>query len=135
MRHETLDSRRQIFRHDVELDSVFAVLKVGLVLLVSFVLKEYLGDARMEPVTFLERLATLPGRLRTLPELEIVTFDYNERDPEVMALLAAHREAINARRLRTRSGRVLRIEVDPAPPPHRPPPAPARSNTKRRFER
>lgn len=135
MHQETLNSRRQIFRHDVELDSIFAVLKVGLVLLVTFVLKEYLGDARMEPVTFLERLATLPGRLRTMPELEIVTFEYNTRDPEVMALLATHRQAINERRLRTRSGRVLRIEIDPAPPPRRPPTPATRVNTNRRFER
>ena len=133
---DSLESRRRIFRHDVELDSLFALLKVGLVLLVTFVLKEYLGDARMAPVTFLERLATLPGRLRLTPALEIVTFDYNTRDPEVMALLSAHADAINARRLRTRSGRILRIAVDPAPPPYRPPPsAAARVNTKRRFER
>src|ERR1019366_9636617 len=96
---ETLKSRRHIFQHDVELDSLFAVLKVGLVLLVSFVLKKYLGDARMEPVTFLERLATLPGRLHVMPELEIVTFEYNTRDPEVMALLATHRQTINGLRL------------------------------------
>ena len=133
---QSLESRRRIFRHDVELDSLFAVLKVAMVLLVTFVLKEYLGDARMAPVTFLERLATLPGRLRLTPELEIVTFDYNTRDPEVMALLATHAQAINARRLRTRSGRVLRIAVDPAPPPRRPPPsAAARVNTKWRFDR
>jgi transposase len=132
---ETLESRRQIFRHDVELDSLFAVLKVGLVLLVTFVLKEYLGDARMEPATFLERVATLPGRLRLLPDLEILTFEYNRRDAEVMALLATHVDAINARELRTRSGRVLRIEVEPAPPPRRPPPAGGRVNSARRFAR
>ena len=130
---ETLESRRQIFRHDVELDSLFAVLKVGLVLLVRFVLKEYLSDSSMAPVTFLERMATLPGRLRIMPDMEIVTFDYNTRDPEVMALLTTHHEAINARRLRTRSGRVLRIEIEPAPAPRRPPPAGTRSNTIRRF--
>ena len=132
---DALESRRTIFRHDVELDSTFAVFKVGLVLLVSYVLKEYLAGARMEPVTFLERLATLPGRLRRLPGLEIVTFDYNHRDPEVMALLSLHAEAINAARLPLRSGRVLRIAIDPAPPPRRPPPPATRTNTLRRFHR
>ena len=128
-----LESRLRIFRHDVELDSTFALLKVGLVLLVTYVLKELLGDARMEPVTFLERLATLPGRLRQTPTLEIVTFDYNHRDPEIMALLVAHVDAINALQLPTRSGRVLRIAVDSAPPPSRPPPPRGRANTARRF--
>jgi transposase len=134
-KRQELESRRRIFKHDVELDSLFGVLKVGLVLLVTYVLKEYLGDARMEPVTFLERLATLPARLRMTPELEIVTFDYNHRDPDVMAILAEHCEAINARQLRTRSGRLLRIQVDPPPTPRRPSPENRRVNPGDRFRR
>jgi hypothetical protein len=114
-RKANLESRRRIFQHDVELDSIFSVLKVGLVLTISFVLRNYLGGARMEPITFLERLATLRARLRILPDLEILTFDYNQRDPDMMALLTQHCEAINARALRMRSGRVLRIVVNPAP--------------------
>jgi hypothetical protein len=122
-RREVLQSRRKIFQHDVELDSIFNVLKVGLVMLVTYLLKEYLGGARMEPVTFLERIATLPARLRRTPHVEILTFEYSRRDPDAMALLSASCDAINARELRTRSGRILRIGVDPAPaatPPPRP---------------
>ena len=130
-RKRTLESRRHIFRHDVELDSIFSVLKFGLVLIIQFVLKEYLGDARMEALTFLERIATLPARLRILPDVEILTFEYNRRDPDVMALLTQHAEAINARRLRTRSGRTLQLRVDPAPPPARPPPG--RTKSRDRF--
>jgi hypothetical protein len=129
----TLASRRQIFRHDVELDSLFALLKFGLALVVTFVLKAYLGDARMEVVTFLERVATLPARLRRTPELELVTFDYNARDPDVMALLATHCDALNARRLRTRDGLIFRFAVDPAPAPRRPPPPQRRVNPGDRF--
>lgn len=116
----TLESRRRIFKHDVELDSLFSVLKVGLVLAITFVLKEYLGKARMEPLTFLDRIATLPARLRITPQLVILTFAYNRRDPDVMALLGAYCDAVNARGLRMRSGRTLRMLVDPAPPPTRP---------------
>lgn len=118
---ETLESRRRILKHNVELDSIFSVLKVGLVLAITFVLKEYLGGARMEARIFLERVATLPARLRFLPQLEIMTFEYNHRDPDVMALLAAQWDAINGRKLRLRDGRTLRIQVDPGPPPTRPP--------------
>lgn len=117
----TIESRRRIFKHDIELDSIFSVLKVGLVLVITFVLKEYLGGARMEALTFLERVATLPARLRLLPQFEILTFEYNHRDPDVMALLTAQCDTINARGLKTRSGRTLQIHVDPAPPPTRPP--------------
>jgi hypothetical protein len=129
-RQATLQSRRRIFKHDVELDSLFSVLKVGLVLTIMFVLKEYLGGARMEAVTFLERVATLPGRLRILPKVEILTFTFNQRDPDVMALLTQHCEAINARALRTRSGRTLRLQIDPAPPPLRPPPDRTKSSSR-----
>ena len=73
--HATIESRQRIFKHDVELDSIFSVLKVGLVLAITFVLKEYLGGARMEALTFLDRVATLPARLRLLPKLEILTFE------------------------------------------------------------
>ena len=62
-----LQPRQQIFRHDVELDSLFGVLQVALVFLVSYLCKEFFDDARMAPVTFLERLATLPARRYLTP--------------------------------------------------------------------
>ena len=130
-RQQVLDSRRRIFKHDVELDSIFSVLKFGLVLTITFVLKEYFGNAHMAPVTFLERLATLPARLRVLPQKEILTFPYSRRDPEIMALLTKCCDAINARGLRTRSGRTLQLRVEPPPPPARPPPK--RPKPKTRF--
>lgn len=130
---EELESRRKVFKHDVELDSLFSLLKVGLVLLITYILNTYLGGARMEPVTFLERVATLPARLRRTPHLEIVTFEYNRRDPDVMALLTSRADAINALGLPTRSGRTLRIQVDPPPPPPRPPPGRKRVKSKDRF--
>jgi len=129
---ENLESRRRIFKHDVELDSIFSVLKVGLVLAITFVLKEYLGDARMEPLSFLDRVATLPARLRLRPQLEILTFEYNHRDPDAMALLTAQCDTINARKLKTRSGRTLQIHVDLAPPPTRPRPG-RRTKSMERF--
>ena len=134
-RQAQLESRRQILRHDVELDSLFGVLKVGLVLVLMYVLREYLGGARMDPVTFLERVATLPARRLLTPGVEIVTLEYNRRDPDVMALLSEHCEAITARRLRTRSGRFLRLQVDPAPPPLRPPPPHPRVISGDRFRK
>lgn len=121
-RQEKLESRRKIFAHDVELDSLFSLLKVGLVLLVTYILREYLADTPMEPATFLKRIAPLPARLRKTPTLEILTFEHNDRDPEIMTLLANHVDAINARCLPMRSGRTLRIKLEPPPAPRRPPP-------------
>lgn len=130
---EELDSRRRIFRHDVELDSLFALLKVSLVLMVTYVLKEYLGDARMEPATFLERVATLPARLLMTPTHEVLTFEYNRRDPDVMEYLRGCAETINAREIRMESGRRLRVKVEPAPEPLRPPPVDRRVMPGDRF--
>jgi len=134
-RFSELQERKQIYRHDVELDSLFGVLQVGLVFLVTYLLKVFFNDARMDPVTFLERLATLPARRNLTPHYETITFEYNRRDPEVMALLLTHHEAINARALRLRSGRILRIHVAPAPQPTRPPPAQRRTKSEDRFHK
>jgi len=130
-----LESQREIFAHDVELDSLFSLLKVGLVLIITYILKEYFGGACMDALTFLERLATLPARLRVTPDLEIVTFEYNRRDPDMMALLEKYCESINSRELRTRSNRKLRIQVDPAPKRNRPPPDRTRCKSNGRFIR
>lgn len=134
-RFSKLEERKQIYRHDVELDSLWGVMQVGLVFLVTYLLKVFFNDARMDPVTFLDRVATLPARRNLTPHIEIITFEYNRRDPEVMALLLAHHEAINARALRLRSGRILRIQVDPAPQPTRPPPSQRRTNSEDRFHK
>ena len=134
-RQDVLDGRRRIFRHDVELDSLFSVLKVGLVMLITYVLKEYFGDACMDAVTFLERVATLPAHLRLTPELEILTFEYNRRDPDVMAIIEQQCEAINDRQIRMQSGRILRILVEPPPPPRRPPPRNRRTTPGDRFRK
>ena len=125
-----LDERREIFENDVDLDSLFTLLKVGLVFLVTYALREFFGGAAMAPATFLARIATLPARLRLTPQLEIVTFDYNVRDPDAMAMLSASAAGINARKLTLRSGKVLRVDVDP-PPPTRPPPAQRRTKSAR----
>ena len=101
----------------------------------TYVLKEFLGDARMDASTFLDRMATLPATIRTTPQLEIVTFEYNQRDPEIMGLLQAHCETINDRRLRLRSGRTLKIAVEEAPQRQRPPPPGSRVGSGDRFRR
>jgi len=88
----------------------------------------------MDPNTFIERIVCLPGRLRITPQLEIVTFEYNRRDPEAMSLLMSRYDAINAMKLRMRSGKILRIAVDP-PPPKRPKAKSGNSKKRNRFIR
>ncbi|MCP4081984.1 MAG: helix-turn-helix domain-containing protein [Planctomycetaceae bacterium] len=134
-RQKTLESRRKIFAHDVELDSLFSLLNVGLVLMVTYVLREYLGHAKMDALTFLDRVATLPARQSFTQDLETITFAYNQRDPDVMALLEEFSQTINDRGLRMRTGRNLRILVDPAPLPLRAHPCKNWCKSKTRFKR
>ena len=75
-----------------------------------------LNNALMDPMTFLLRVVTLPACLRVLPDFEILNFAYNRRDPDIMDLLKQHCAAINARNLRMRSGRILRVQVYPLVP-------------------
>jgi hypothetical protein len=111
----SLTSRREILAHDVELDSIFNVFKVGLTLLITYVLRVMLDQARMAPSTFLERIATLPARQRFSEEFEHITFEYNHRDPTTMALLIACTETVNKLRLPMRSGRILKMAVEEPP--------------------
>jgi hypothetical protein len=112
---EKLEDRTEILAHDTELDSIFNVLKVGLTLLVTHVLRKMLDNARMSPVTFLERVATLPARQRMTRDYEYITFEYNRRDPKIMELLIANCDGINALNLPMRSGRILRVAVEEPP--------------------
>lgn len=107
-----LTLHRDILAHDVELDSIFNVLKVGLTLLITFVLRTMLDRARMNPSTFLERVATLHARQRFAAEFEYITFEYNHRDPTTMAMLIACCDHVNALKLPMRSGHILHVAVE-----------------------
>lgn len=109
---DDLTTRREILAHDVELDSIFNVLKVGLTLLITYVLRKMLDNARMAPATFLDRIANLPAWQRVTDTHEFITFKWNRRDPKTMALLVAQCDTINAMQLRTRGGGILHIAVE-----------------------
>jgi hypothetical protein len=110
---DKLQRNAKILAHDVELDGIFNALKVGLTLLATFVLRKMLGNARLKPVTFLERIAYLPARQHFEGEYEHIIFEYNTRDTDIMALLGAHCKTINSMNLRMRSGYTLRVGVLP----------------------
>ena len=110
-----LAAKREILAHDVELDSLFNLLKVGLTLLITYVLRKMFDNARMVPATFLDRIANLPAWQRVTDTHEFLTFKWNSRDPKTMALLAAQCDTINAMQLRTRGGGILHITVEDPP--------------------
>jgi hypothetical protein len=110
-----LEPQRTIRQLDVAQDSVLTAMKLTLLLLISFVLREYLPTMRMTPHTFISRIFSLPGRKEVTPDEERIVFYENPRDPEVNAALTEAGRLINSRHLR-RNGRLLRYAVEPGSP-------------------
>jgi len=105
-----LESQREIYQNDVELDQILAVLKLGCALLVQFLLHRFFGGLAIEFNTFIREIFELPGvRIRTATT-ETIQFRGNRRNPKMMALLdeACHRfNALDHRR----GDRVVRFEI------------------------
>jgi hypothetical protein len=112
---QDLAEKTEIYRHDTELDSIFSVLNLTLYMLVTHVLQVLMNGSKMAPKTFIERFCALRGVQFMTPDIEIIRFTYNTRDPEMMQALSKVYTEINARKLKMRSGRVLRIEIEPDP--------------------
>ena len=110
---QALQSRRTILKRDVELNSIYGVLMVTLMRAIQYALEEYVSNARMYPIAFLERVVTLLARLRVLTDIEILTFAYDRRDPDVMGLLKQPCGSVEARSLRALRGRIMRVQLDP----------------------
>jgi len=107
-----LEPQRTIRQLDVAQDSVLTATKLTVLLLISFILREYLPSMRMTPHTFISRIFSLPGRREVSPDEEWIVFYENPRDPEVNTALADACRRLNSRHLR-RNGRSLRYSIEP----------------------
>lgn len=106
-----LEDRKEILEADVAQDVLFTTLKLTLAMLVHFVVVEYFPHRPMEWMTFLSRLALLPGRRETT-ETTVTTFiQANDRDLELMKALEKACGRINRRRL-TYKDRRLRYVLE-----------------------
>lgn len=105
---------QEIYAWDPGRDSVMTCLKINVLLLLDFVLKEYFGDLRMEWRTFIEQYLLLPVTVRTIRQRVLYQIHSNDRQPQRRALLREACNAINRRRVH-RGKRLLKFEViDPA---------------------
>ncbi|MBI4863474.1 MAG: hypothetical protein HY815_24900 [Candidatus Riflebacteria bacterium] len=105
-----LEARREIYQHDVELDQIIAVFKLGCALLVQVLLLLYFGGKAIEFNTFARRILALPGTRIVTDSAETIRFRADRRDPEMMELLEQACERINAT-YHQRNGRTVRFEV------------------------
>lgn len=104
----------QIYERDTGRDSLMTCIKLTVMALLEFVLKEYFGGAAMEWRTFIEQLVLLPVTMRSSKERCVYLFHDNPRHPELMAALAGAVAEINRRKLR-RGKQLLVFEILPTP--------------------
>ena len=97
---------------DAALDSVLTATKLAAMMLITFVLREYLTVDAMNPQTFASRVMTVRGRKEIRAEEERVFFYENPRDPETTQALKVACRELNRRKLQ-RGGRLLIYETSP----------------------
>jgi len=103
----------QIHERDTGRDSIMTCLKLTMMAMLEFVLKEYFGGVAMEWRTFIEQLVPLPVTVRSTTQRCVYQFHANPRHPALMADVTAAVAVINLRRLR-RGKQLLVFEVVPA---------------------
>ena len=106
---------REIYARDTGRDNLMTCLKLGALMLLEFVLKEYFGDLRMEWRNDIEQFHLLAVTVRTTRTRILHQIEANPRQPQRMEQLRKACDEINSRRV-CRGERVLKFEViDPAP--------------------
>lgn len=113
-REEKLKYREKIRQLDTALDSILTSTKLTGLLLISFVLREYLPSMSMTPQTFASRVFGIRGRRELRAGEESVVFYANPRDPDVTKALEDAARRLNARKLE-RDGRRLLYSVEVQP--------------------
>jgi len=109
-RAKLLESRREIYQTDVELDQIISVLKTGFLLVLQFLIHEFFGSRPIDLVNFAHHILLLPGERIQTDEMQIVRFRAHRRDPEMMDLLERACDKFNAMR-HHHDGRLMRFEV------------------------
>jgi hypothetical protein len=102
----------QIYARDTGRDSIMTCLKLTVMALLEFVLKEYFGGVAMEWRTFITQLVPMPVTVRSSANRCVYQFHPNPRNPALMADVAVAVTAINLRGLRRGRQRLV-FEVLP----------------------
>jgi hypothetical protein len=109
-RQAHLEPQRKIRQLDVAQDSILTAVKLTVLQLIAFVLREYLPSLPMTAQTFISRVFSTPGRRILYPDWEFIIFHENPRDPEITAALRDACRRLNLRKLE-RDGRRIRYVV------------------------
>lgn len=105
-----LESRREIYRADTELDRIVSVYKLGFSLLCEMVLRDYFGGTRMTLATFIRQIFNLPATKTIDGQQEYICLAYPP-NAEIRAALEVACARVSDLKLR-RNGRILHMSVD-----------------------
>jgi len=109
-RQAHLEPQRKIRQLDTAQDSILTAVKLTVLQLIAFVLREYLPSLPMTAQTFISRVFSTPGRRLLYPGWEFIIFHENPRDPDITKALHAACRRLNLRKLE-RDGRRIRYVV------------------------
>jgi hypothetical protein len=110
--HRKLESTpREIYVRDTTRDSIATVAKMTVLMLLEFVLKEYLGGQRMEVRTFIEAFVHAPVTVRESQREIVYELHENVRSPQQSELLRQACAEITRRELRRGKKRLRFVTV------------------------
>ncbi len=109
-RKAELESRKEIYQADTELDQVMTVFKLGFALICEWVLREYFGGMRLSLYGFMRYILSLPGTRTLEGKLEHIRIKASP-NKEMMLAVEAACERVSALGI-VRNGRKVRLSVD-----------------------
>ena len=98
-RQRHLEPQRIIRELDVAQDMIHTATKLTAAHLITYAIRQYLGDRNMTSQTLLSRVLPFRGRREVYKTSERVVFYENPRDPEMTALLKEACHRLNKRKL------------------------------------
>lgn len=108
-----LETRREIYQADTELDQICTVYKLGFVLILEFILRTWFASMRISLHGFMRQILSLPGTRTLEGKVEHIRIKASP-NLEVMLAVEAVCERVNAVGF-VRKGRTVRLSVDWGP--------------------
>lgn len=105
---------REIYVRDTTRDSIATLAKMTVLMLLEFVLKEYLGGVRMEPRSFIEAFMYLPVTIRETEQEIVHELHVNQRSSRQAELVRHAAAEISRRELRRGKKRLKFVAVEGA---------------------
>ena len=106
-----LQGKETVYKVDVELDQIMTFFRVGLVNLYSYLAQELFGASSIAMSRLVQSVLLLPACIRETSDCKEVLFEYNSKEPEMMACLRSGLEQINKLGFQTLDGRSLLFEI------------------------